>query len=352
MHNLNDKSFGEKLADGCCSYWGMNTLLSLLHGQSNRNDRITESLSDRKFQKWIIEQKYSFENFKEIMDNDFKAKQKELTREHEYIRKEIALDFDCQKDQLKMFVKGWPLRLSLQAAQKLRTEFTGIPSSLYIVIATHTGKQGKAEDMLSRLYDGSGNIIDNVSQVLVKLDILKENILRFNRGDIPGGGAALANIYAMMSQIPTLVILPRLDRLNKILRISIGFWSPCAATPSQRTAIVLDYDELRMTNDAKYKVSKQKEIETAYIALSGVMNDLYRVMILGKQASFLNYIQHGSLDKYAIIADFVRKEYMTIVNDEILGGLICGQEQRRLLNNGHDWKELAAVVSSKHKKLN
>lgn len=297
-------------SNNCGIFWFLNSAMSLVNGWLGREAKEDEAHAEQKFQKEIIDLKQSHEDAKEAMEYSFKRKMAELQRENKLIQKEFEQDFALQKHEIKMFIQGWPLDKSLQAIQEQYELSSTLPESLYIVIAKHTGQKGKKSDTLADLYEENGHIVDNVTSALGFLNIPERNILRFKKEDKPGGGAALANIYSMMSRTPTLVILPRLDRLNRKLRVSIGCWSPLSSTPSQRTIFLLDYDEEKMMTLASYRKSKQKEIETVYISIAGVMNDMYRLSIFGTAPCFPAYAEENSIfQNYPQIGRFIRREY-------------------------------------------
>lgn len=322
-----NKSLFDKFCESCSPYWFTSTLVSRYLGGKGRKEKEKEAMSEKKLQEELRYRKYSYEDAKEVMEFDFRKRMKDWQSEDALIEKKLKSEYDSQKYEVKMFIKGWPLQLSLPSVLNRKKAFATLPESLHIIIAKHTGKKSQAKDMLTVLYDGNGNIVDNVSSALQQIGIPSTNILHFIDNDRPGGGAALANIYSMMSLFPTLVILPRLDLLNKKLRISIGFWSPSVTIPSQQVVFVLDYDEMRMQNDQMYKEAKQNEIETAYISLCGVMNDAYRMSIFGTSSNFIGYAKsHLNFDKYPYILDYIRKEYSSMYAENSTNVFIDGQK--------------------------
>ena len=315
--DFNNDSDSRNDSSNCWRFWLANSLLSFVNGCFGRSAKEDEAAKDKEFQEQMTALKYSHEDAKEAMEYDFKRKMAELQRENRLIQKEFEQDFALQKHEIKMFIQGWPLDRSLQSIQEQRELTSQIPQSLYVVIAKHTGNKGKKSDTLADLYDENGHIVENVIAELEHLNIPARNILRFKKEDKPGGGAALANIYSVMSNVPTIVILPRLDRLNKKLRISIGCWSPCSTTPSQRMIFLLDYDEEKMMSLVNYRKSKQKEIETAYISIAGVMNDMYRLSLFGEKPCFPTYAETNSISlKFPQIGDFIQREYKALTDKQ------------------------------------
>jgi hypothetical protein len=200
----------------CSPFWIASTCLSAFNGWIGRKKQLSAAEDDRAFQMELTQLREQYEDSKEILENEFNRHMKRQQLENENIQSELKFKLELEKDELKMFVKGWPLKLSLQEVQNRRNVQRGIPSSLTIIIARHTG--GTKNDVLSQMYDGALGIVDNVQSVLKKLGIPDTEVLRFKDGEKALGGAALANIYSMLSAYPTVVIMPRIDKLNKRLR--------------------------------------------------------------------------------------------------------------------------------------
>lgn len=310
----------------CSPFWVTNIFLLVFNGKAARRKQLADGKTERKFQESISEQKNRLEDTKEIIETAFKLRMKEQQREYSNIQSELKLNLDLQKDEVRMFIKGWPLKLSLQAMQELRLSQTDIPSSLSIVIANHNGAAKKG-DPLAQIYDGNSGIIDHIQPILGKMGIPGTSILRFKTEEVVTGGAALANIYAMMSNFPTVVIMPRVDKLNQKLIVSIGCWYPNTIMPAQRKVFVLDYNESRMSGNTEYRIAKQAELETSYIAVAAVMNDIYSLMLTGTTPRFPSYAIAKSLHKqYPHIADFMRREYKSLVEGNETKVFIDGEE--------------------------
>jgi hypothetical protein len=317
-----------KKGNSCSSYWLTNILLSFFNGIFSRNKQRKEADKDREFQEMLTKKKIMYEDRKAILDEEFKLRQKEQQREYSNIQNELKLELDKEKDELCLFMKGWPLRLSLHAMQDYRNSISSIPVALHVVIATHRGndnKVGAPIDYLSSVYDG---LVDHVQTILKGFDIPENYILRFKTGVKASGGAALANIFAMMNCIPTIVVMPRVDLPNRKFIISIGCWYTNSKIPSQRRVYIIDYDEVRMRNDSDYQNSKRREIENLYISLILVMNDVYALINRGLYPKYPKYAQDKNiLTEYHDIASFMYNEYQSLID----------QTQNMININGEDY---------------
>lgn len=321
-----DEEERKSKGSACSPYWIVNSCLALVNGWIGRKIQISSAEEERAFQNELKQLREQYEDTKELMEAGFKRHLKDIQIANENIQSELKFNLELEKDELKMFVKGWPLKLALQKVQEKRAALKSLPETLLIIVAKHTG--GTRNDILTQIYDGASGIVDNVQNTLAKVGIPDRDVLRFKEKDYALGGAALANIYSMLSAFPTVVILPRIDRLNKHLTISVGCWFAESRIPSQRLVLALDYDDNQMSMSAKYKAEKQKEIEGCYIAIAAVMNDIYSLLASGKTPQFPSFAKSiGLMDKYPLIKEFVRKEYSSLIDNSqttvMLNGVEC-----------------------------
>ncbi len=199
----------ESHSSSCSPFWIASTALSAFNGRKARKNQISTAKDELEFQREIALLKEQHEDVKEILETEFKRHLKAQQLENDNIQSELKCKFDLEKDELKMFVKGWPLKLSLQKVQEKRNTQSVLPSSLIVIIAKHTG--GSKNDILNQIYDGASCIVDNVQSALMELGITDSDVLRFKQDDKILGGAALAYLYSMLCSFATVVILPRVN---------------------------------------------------------------------------------------------------------------------------------------------
>lgn len=324
--NMSGETSHHSSFGSCSPFWVTNIGLSLINGATSREQQRNDWNDEKEFQERMMRLKNQHEDTKEILESAFKLRLKEQQRAYSNIQSELKLDLDLQKDELSMFIKGWPLKLSLQAVQEMRQSQEGLPTALTIVIASHDNALPKGDPM-SHIYDGNLGIVDNIQRMLNEVGMPKKNILRFREGDVPTGGAALANIYAMFSNLPTVIIMPRVDRANKLLIVSVGCWSPTSRMPMQRKVFELEYNEAMMTNDAKYKIAKQKEIEAAYLSIAGTSNDTYSLTVFGESPRFAKFcIEKKLCEEFPVVGKFIKNEYRSILDSKETSLSVAGKE--------------------------
>ena len=309
----------------CSPFWITNIGLTLLNGGTSREKQLKDWNDEKEFQERMTRLRNQYEDTKEILESAFKIRLNELRTAYSNIQSEIKLDLDLQKEELGMFFRDWPLKLSLQAVQMYQSQ-NNLPSALIIVIASHDNALSKGDPM-SHIYNGNSGIVDNIQRILKEVGIPQKNILRFREGDFPRGGAALANIYAMFSNLPALIIMPRVDRVNKSLIVSVGCWSPTSRIPMQRKVFELEYNEAMMANDANYKIAKQKEIETAYLSIAGTSNDIYSLTVFGESPKFAKFcIENKICEKYPLVGKFIKNEYRSALDSKETILRVAGKE--------------------------
>lgn len=321
----NSSSCSSFWSSSCSPFWLASTVLSAYNGKNGRKNQISANKDEQEFQREITLLKEQHEDVKDFLETEFKRHLKKQQIENENIQSDLKHKFDLEKDELKMFVKGWPLKLSLEKVQEKRNTQSGLPASLIVIIAKHTG--GSKNDILNQIYDGASGIVNNVQSALKSLGFKDSDVLRFKDDDKILGGAALANIYSMLSAFPTVVIIPRLDKLNKRLAISVGCWFANSRIPSQHMVFSLEYDDLKMSISAEYKANKQHEIECCYTAISAVMNDVYILVSRNESPRFPDYaISRGLIQKYPMIRNFMRSEYLSVTDANQTKVILNGQE--------------------------
>ncbi len=308
---INESSLGGLLNDlqqsGCSLFFVASSLLSLYNGDKNRENAMKNALEDENFKKELQALKEKYEDQKEAEERAFKIWLKRQQREFKRIQKAQKLESDLQKAELKMYFNDWPLHRSIEAINEKRTSEES--SLLNIVIAKHTIASSK-KDPLSLTYS---SIVDDIQVQLKKFGIDEEHIYRFIDGNTVTGGPALANIYAMMSNIPTVVIMPKI--VNNKLLISIGFWTQDSLFPMQKKIFSIDYETIRVNNDKEYLNGKIQEIIQSYLTIAAVINDVYMFLENGQHLLYPKYAIDNSIDeKYPYLIDYAKKEYETLLH--------------------------------------
>lgn len=309
MEDTKLKEHGHSALSGCSPFFLNSSALSLFNGRKSRRLSKENAIADEKFQEELRHQRELYEDGKEAEETAFKLWLKDKQREFTRIENAKKLENDLQKADLQMFFKDWPLQISIEAINDKRKKSTSKFLPFNVIVGKHS--TGDARDPISQLYS---SIVDEIKSSLKKVGIIESNIYRFKDRTTVKGGAALANIYSMMSTLPSIIIIPQIDARNKLYRIFIGAWTQDSLFPIQKEAILLDFDPVRISLDKDYLNSKLNEIKASYITISAVMNDAYSLVEGRLSLHFPDYaIQNQFISVYPDLIEYAKNEYLSLL---------------------------------------
>lgn len=311
-------------ATGCSLFFITCAIISAVTGQKNSKANIENAKGDRDFDLKIRQANEVFEDRMEANNRafqiEFRNKQREFLREENYKR----IDNEYKRADLHLFFELWPLEITIEAINKRRKVEPTINTPISVVIGKHTNGEPKA-DLLANVYF---DIVDRVRAQLKLLGITEDRVYRFRKDNKISGGPAIASIYGMMSNLPTVMLVPRLNLKDKKLTISLSSWSQDSTIPFHKTLFTLDYDPVKMYHEQEYFKNKISEIVTYYSSISGVLNDVYTLIESGEIPKFPSYARKSTLFKlYPKLAEFARNEYSSLIQDNVIAqfSLVNGQ---------------------------
>lgn len=297
---------------GCSTFFLTSSVLSITNGRKNKKTALANAKNDDVFKKYLQDCKEDYEDWKEAEERAFKKWLKHKQREYSRIEASAKLENDLAKQGMQMFFSDWPLQISIAAINQKRKSLAMDKNVYNVIIAKHS--VDGAKDPLTILYP---EIVDAVKASLSSFGIEGTNIYRFSEKNRVKGGAALANIYAMMSCMPTLVIMPSIDIKHKLLNITLACWNQDSIFPMQKRAFRIEYDPILFANDKEYYRNKINELTQVYITSSAVLNDTYRLSEGISDSTFLqNAINLLDFNKYPYLKDFARLEYSSIMKPQ------------------------------------
>lgn len=314
-----------KLQDaGCSPFFMTSSLISLINGKRNRDLTLENAKNDIEFNNDLAMFKAQCQDEKEAEDRAFKKWLRKKVREYSRSEAMVKLDNELNKQDLQMFFKDWPLTLDVQAIPNLIKQGVNTP---YFIVARHD-KPSTADP----LHEKYKEIISETAGWLSRVDIHNEKVLSFNSSSNKMGGPAVANIFAMMHTIPTVIVLPSVNPDGEHIDFSVGAWNQDSAFPLNRKLFSIDYDKNRMLNDREYPVCKVKEITFSTVAIAGVLNDVYNLLEFGTRPRFPELAHQIGMTDYPVLMNFAKREYLSIAKPmEITAGnagkkLIAGAE--------------------------
>ena len=315
QNTILEKVINELQKSGFSWFFVTSSVLTCIIGEKNRNNSLKNAEKDEKFKKMLQQQKEIYEDEKEARDRAFKLWLKQKQREWSREESSKRLENELNKEELGMFFRDWPLEISIGRINEMRRQLTTY-SSMNVVIAKHN--IGDAKDQLSVFY--RDNLVDHVQSYMrdFGLDESKVNIYKFKDKNKVIGGPALANIYAMMNSLPTIVIQPKIDKVNKKLCISLGGWNQDSLFPHQKKVMELNYDMAMVVMDKDYQDMKFKEITYAYVTIAMVINDTNAIIEKGSNLIYPKFAEKYDISVlYPKLAEFAKNEYMSLLNTDI-----------------------------------
>ena len=304
---ISKKGFEWLQNSGCSFFFLTSSIISITTSIKNKKRELANVKNDLEFQRILTEQSEQYKDEKEAEENAFKLWLTEEQRKNkrEETSKKIQKDLDTM--ELKPFFNDWPLALTAQAVLEKCKQ----PASNQLT--TIVGKPSGIPNGNSLLadYKQYGEMVDSVATTLKDM-----SIYRYNE-NAASDGPSLAYIYSMMSTIPSVVIMPIVNTLDKSLTIRVALWNQDSSFPYQRSVFTLDYEENRAKNDSEYLENKTKELVTHYISIAWVLNDIFMAIENGCSPTFPNYAKENSIfENYPNIKEFVNNEYSVLSYQE------------------------------------
>lgn len=301
---------------GCSLFFLTSSVLSIVTSKKNRNNSLENAREDERFQSELIRQKELYDDYKEAEERAFKLWIKE--RQREFVRIETAerLDNELLRADLQMFFKDWPLAISIEAINNKRKECCDF-SPMNIVIGKHS--IGAQNDPFTIMYPHLVDAIEVNLKDLKLIDIdkhkTKVNLYRFRVENTVVGGPALANIYSMMSTLPSIVIQPKIDNKRNKFIFSIACWNQDSFFPLQKNAFGIDYDTSLIDLDRNYLELKKKEVLYSYLTIALVLNDTYSLVEYGTEPVFPDFAKDADLkNNFPLLLQFATKEYKALLD--------------------------------------
>lgn len=157
-------------------------------------------------------------------------------------------------------------------------------------------KYGGANDLDFTLYN-------NMEYSIMQKDVPFIGDLKYRKDacvkeDVRGGNASIMNIHFLMSQLPTLVVVPQCkgDKMN----FKGAVWKPQAARPLIRSLFNIDFSPKKALESNEYRKEVIEKMHAAVSIITGAVRDSYMLLTQGKAptlSSWLNDNRHQSMKK-------------------------------------------------------
>lgn len=305
-------------ATGCSLFFITCAIISYVTGKKQSRLNLENAQDDRAFE---LELKKANERYEDSIEAEnrafqiwFRNKQREFLKEEAYKR----IDNEYRRTDLQMFFDLWPLEITIEAINQRRKQEPTINTPMSVVIGKHINGEPKADVLASCYFD----IVDRVKTQLKSLGIIEDNVYRFKRDNKTTGGPSIASVYGMMSNLPTVMLVPRVNLGDKKLSISLSSWFQDSTIPFHKTLFKLDYDPAKMYHEKEYVENKISEIVAYYTAIPAVLNDVYTLLECGDKPKYPSYALNNAIfGRYPELAEFAKNEYSSLIQGNVMSQL-------------------------------
>ena len=327
--------------EGCSAFFLTNSALSFFHARKNKSVSMEHALQDDSFTKELQRRKEFYEDEKEAVELSFKILLRNSQREFSRKMAVKKIANDLAEADLRMFFTDWPLQISVEALLEKQKSQLNAQKMCFVIGKAYPGD---AKDAFSRSYS---DIVQRVSLLLKRMGLIDNTIYSFKDKPTVVGGPALANIYAMMSSIPTVVMMPSIDNKKKKLTLSIGCWTPDSLFPFQKTIFSMDYQYQRITNDPKYLDACINKFACACATIGAVLNDTYNLTAGEQRCLFPEFAKKTALNqKFSEITAIAIAEYRSFIDSRNVFYEESGEESSAIkeLYNDSERKNVERII--------
>lgn len=168
-----------------------------------------------------------------------------------------------------------------------------------------------------------------------------------HKSDLTGGNASIMNIHFLMSQMPTLVIVPQYCEGTNGERgkmyLSGAVWEPQAPRPLIRPLLNYDYNPVEAEKSLEYRQKMIDLLHASTSVITGAVRDSYMVLTQGGSPTLpalLNDPKHEDM-KRLVMGDARLKAFIKQENDNIIAAL--DEEKMPRLLEVFDKKDIEAI---------
>lgn len=304
-------------------FWVANSINSTLMGWNNR--RLQEKAHERsqEFQLEMERARNLTEDRKIQEEIAFKRRMMAVSRQ--YRQEEAAAAFATQMRAVELqnyLQQCWPLDPQLPYVLLQETgKGNAVTNPRLNVVLMRTPllpqkKYGGANDLDCTLYN-------SMEYCIMQEDVPFIGDLKYRKDacvkeDVRGGNASIMNIHFLMSQLPTLVIVPQYRDGKMLFKGAV--WEPQAPRPFIRSLFDMDFSPKKALESDDYRNEVIEKIHAAVSIITGAVRDSYMLLTQGKPptlSSWLNDDKHQPMKKIAVeeagIQYFLQQESKNIL---------------------------------------
>lgn len=304
-------------------FWVANSISSALMGWNNR--RLQEKAHERtqEFQLEMERARNLTEDQKIQEEIAFKRRMMAISRQYRQEESTAAFATQLKAVELQNYLQQcWPLDPQLPYVLLQETEKgNAATNSRLNVVLMRTPllpqkKYGGANDLDFALYN-------NMEYSIMQEDVPFIGDLKYRKDacvkeDYKGGNASIMNIHFLMSQLPTLVVVPQCN--GDKMHFKGAVWEPQAARPLIRSLFSIDFSPEKALESKNYRDEVVEIMRSAVSIITGAVRDSYMLLTQGKTPTlslWLNDEKHQPMrmivNKESEIQNFIYQERKNIL---------------------------------------
>ncbi|MBP3471472.1 MAG: hypothetical protein J6K41_04460 [Paraprevotella sp.] len=307
-------------------FWVANSISSTLMGWNNR--RLQEKAHERtqEFQLEMERARNLTEDRKMQEEIAFKRRMMAVSRQYRQEESAVAFNTQMKAVELQSYLQHcWPLDPQLPYVLLQETEKgNAVTNSRLNVVLMRT-------PLLPQKKYGGVNELDMALYNNMEYSIMQEDVpfigdLKYRKdacvkADVKGGNASIMNIHFLMSQLPTLVVVPQYD--GDKMNFKGAVWEPQAARPFIRTLFGIKFspEDALASNDYRQEVIEI--IHASISIITGAVRDSYMLLTQGKAPTlpvWLNDNKHQDMKMIVKSEDGIQR-FMQQERENILEAL-------------------------------
>ena len=278
-------------------FWVTNSITSALLGFNNR--RLQEKAHEQniEFQREMERAREITENQKNQEEIAFKRRLVAVSREYRQQESKTSFQMQLQGIELQNFLNScWPLDMQLPSI--LFSDMENNANKMLNVVLMHCpllplGKYGGTDERDSDIYR-------QIEWEIQNYDIPCIEGVKFRKDacvkpEMTGGNACLMNIHFLMSQIPSLVILPHYREGRLYFKGAV--WEPQSTRPMIRNLFSVDYEPEIAKSDDNYLKEMTDLIHASISVIIGTVRDSFMLLVHGVKPTLNKWINDDGHEK-------------------------------------------------------
>lgn len=304
-------------------FWVANTVSSTLMGWNNR--RLQEQAHERneEFQLEMERAKNLTEDRKIQEEIAFKRRMMAISRQYRQEEAAVAFNTQMKAVELQSYLQHcWPLdsQLPYVILQEIENGNNDTISRLNVVLM-------RTPLLPQKKYGGTNDldmpIYNNMEYSIMQEDVPLIGNLKYRKDacvkeSAKSGNSSIMNIHFLMSQLPTLVVIPQYN--DGKMRFKGAAWEPQAARPYIRSLFDIDFSPPNALESNDYRNEVIEKLHASVSIIIGAVRDSYMLLTQGTKptlSKLLNDANHQIMKEIANnehgIKGFIQQESKNIL---------------------------------------